>query len=147
MKTEAYPCNVSKGDRKLLAPRSKASHQFTSSPPSDCSPHHQIIVGFASDLSNSIEIPAMVSIVTDMPFAGSAIAQGVKLKDLVRGLESTKWFLLAGSSDPPCKTSERRARAGDREGSFLRGVSNDLAVMERSPIVRNCLHNTVRNGS
>ena len=88
----------------------------------------------------------MVSIVTDMPFAGSAIAQGVKLKDLVRGLESTKWFLLAGSSDPPCKTSERRARAGDREGSFLRGVSNDLALMEHSPIVKNCLHNTVRKG-
>jgi len=81
-----------------------------------------------------------------MSFAGSAIAQGVNcLEDLVRGFPSTKWLLLAGSSDPPCKTSTRKARDCDREGSFLRGVTNDLALMEKSPMVKNCLHNTVRD--
>ena len=83
----------------------------------------------------------------EMFLAGSAIVQGVnQLEDLVRGFQSTKWLLLAGASDPPCKTSTRRARNCDRNGTFLQGVTKDLASMENSPIVKNCLHNTVRKG-
>ena len=122
MLSEASLCNVSRAVWKLLASHSKPSHQLTSRPPFDR--------------------------VTGMePFAGSAIAQGVnRLEHLVRGFKSTKWLLLAGASDPPCKTSTRRARDCDRGSSFLRGVTNDLALMERSPMVKNSLHNTIRKG-
>ena len=137
--SEASLCNVSRAVWNLLAPHWKPSHWLTSSQPSDP------VTGMGS-------------------FAGSAIAQGInQLEDLVRGFQSTKWLLLAGASDPPCKTSTRRARDCDRSvdwvfsflflwvycdrgSSFLQGVTNDLALMEKSPVVKNCLHNTVRKG-
>ena len=116
--SEASLCNVS-SSLEIAYSTINSSHQLTSSPLFDWD--------------------------TSMSFAGSAIAQGVNcLEDLVRGFPSTKWLLLAGSSDPPCKTSTRRARDCDRGSTFLRGVTNDLALMEKSPTVKNCLHNTVR---
>ena len=85
-------------------------------------------------------------------FAGSAIAQGAgKLSNFDSwrpGRAKTKWLLLAGANDPPMETSERRSKDADKSGSFLQGVTNELATMERglkdlkgeSP-----LHNSVRD--
>ena len=88
---------------------------------------------------------AQAIVLRGMALAGSAITQGIgRLEDLVPGFSSTKWLLLAGASDPPCKTSTRRARDCETGSSFLQGVTKDLALMEKSSVVRNCLHNTVR---
>ena len=85
-----------------------------------------------------------------MPFAGSAIAQNAgKLSNFDSwrpgGPQETKWLLMAGATDPPCKTSTRRTRNVDRRGSFLCGVTNDLATMEASEVVKKSLHNAVRD--
>ena len=85
------------------------------------------------------------------PFAGSAIAQRVGVlehfDDWKPSKRATKWLLIAGASDPPCKTSRRRARDIDcnKASSFLHGVTKDLAKMENSHVVRTSLHNTVRD--
>ena len=52
---------------------------------------------------------------------------------------------MAGATDPPCETSTRRTRNAERGGSFLRGVTNDLATMEASEVVKKSLHNAVRD--
>ena len=63
-------------------------------------------------------------------------------------------MLLAGATDPPLavKISDRRTREGKgrwentaRSGSFLRGVSCDLANMEQQQQVIRNLYNTVRD--
>ena len=63
-------------------------------------------------------------------------------------------MLLAGATDPPpaVKISDRRTREGKgrwvntaRSGSFLRGVSCDLANMEQQQQVIRNLYNTVRD--
>ena len=87
-------------------------------------------------------------------FAGSAIAQHAGRLDNFDewrpGTAKTKWLLLAGANDPPkeVEISDRRSRDADKSGSFLQGVTKDLATMERglkdlkgeSP-----LHNSVRD--
>ena len=86
-----------------------------------------------------------------LAFAGSAIAQEVGLlknfDDWKLSKRATKWLLIAGASDPPCKTSRRRARYIDcnEESSFLHGVTKDLAKMENSLVVKKNLYNTVRD--
>ena len=84
-----------------------------------------------------------------MPFAGSAIAQNAgrlyNFDSWRPGPQETKWLLMAGATDPPCETSMRRTRNADRGGSFLRGVTNDLATMEASRFVAKSLHNVVRD--
>ena len=82
-----------------------------------------------------------------MPFAGSAIAQNAGRLDNFEswrpGTQETKWLLLAGATDPPCETSTRRTRNVERTGSFLRGVINDLGMMEASDVVKT--YNVVRD--
>ena len=85
-----------------------------------------------------------------MPSAGSAIAQNVgKLSNFdswrPNGSVETKWLLLAGANDPPCKTSDRRSRDADKGGSFLDGVDNDLVTMKSSPVVKQGLRNILRD--
>ena len=85
-----------------------------------------------------------------MSFAGSAIAQNAGKLDNFEswrpgGPQETKWLLLSGSTDPPCETSTRRTRNVERGGSFLRGVTNDLATMEASEVVTESLYNAVRD--
>ena len=85
-----------------------------------------------------------------MAFAGSAIAQNAGRLDNFDswrpgGPQETKWLLMAGATDPPCETSTRRTRNVDTGGSFLRGVTNDLATMEASEVVKTRLHNAVRD--
>ena len=84
-----------------------------------------------------------------MALAGSAIAQNAGRLDNFDswrpGRQKTKWLLLAGATDPPCETSTRRTRNVDRGGSFLQGVTNDLATMEACEVVKKSLHNAVRD--
>ena len=79
--------------------------------------------------------------------AGSAVSQNVgKLKDFERWKPiagRNKWLLLAGASNPPYKSAQRRNHGnGDL---FLAGVTQDLATMEANPVVKNCLFDTVRS--
>ncbi|XP_020608062.1 uncharacterized protein LOC110046712 [Orbicella faveolata] len=86
-------------------------------------------------------------------FAGSAIAQGPDVGRIDRWLEwnptseKCKWLLLSGASNPPSgiDISDRRTRdiPGVKGGTFLSGVTHDLANMERA--VGTNLFNTVRD--
>ena len=86
-------------------------------------------------------------------FAGSAIAQGPNVGRIDKWSEwkttptDTKWLLLSGASDPPCgiTISDRRTRdtPGARGGTFLPGVSQDLANMEAAVGAK--LFNTVKD--
>ena len=72
--------------------------------------------------------------------AGSAIAQGPNVDRIDRWPQwkptsiETKWLLLSGASDPPrgIDISDRRTRdtPGVKGGTFLSGVTHDLANME-----------------
>ena len=87
--------------------------------------------------------------------AGSAIAQGPnvgridKLSEWKPSQPNCKrlWLLIAGASDPPSDIaiSDRRTRdcPGARGGSFLSGVTHDLANMEAA--VKSELFNTVKD--
>ena len=86
-------------------------------------------------------------------FAGSAIVQGPNVGRIDRWPEwsptsfKPKWLLLSGASDPPCgiTISDRRTRdkPGVRSGTFLSGVTHDLANMEAAVGVN--LFNTVKD--
>jgi len=90
-------------------------------------------------------------------FAGSAIAQNAgqlhnfdswRPGSWGRGTGGkTKWLLIAGATNPPgeIEISTRRTRNAESGGSFLRGLTNDLATMEASEVVTKSLHNVVRN--
>ena len=54
-------------------------------------------------------------------------------------------YHLVGATDPPCDTSTRRTRNINKNSSFLRGVTNDLATMEASKKVKKGLYNAVRD--
>ena len=75
-------------------------------------------------------------------FAGSAIVQGWSPTPI-----GYKWLLLSGASDPPrgITISDRRTRdiPGMRNGTFLSGVTHDLANMEAAVGVN--LFNTVKD--
>ena len=84
--------------------------------------------------------------------AGSAIAQGPSVGKIAKWTEwnppsiRTKWLLLAGASDPPreISISERRTRdtPGEKGGTFLHGVCDDLKNMEKA--IGSNLFNLVR---
>jgi len=86
-------------------------------------------------------------------FAGSAIAQGPNVGRIDRWLEwkptsiKPRWLLLSGASDPPggINISDRRSRdaPGVRSGTFLSGVTHDLANMEAAVGIN--LFNTVKD--
>ena len=86
-------------------------------------------------------------------FAGSAIVQGSYVgridhwKEWSPTLIEPKWLLLSGASDPPraITISDRRSRdiPGVRNGTFLSGVTHDLANMEAAVEVN--LFNTVKD--
>ena len=85
--------------------------------------------------------------------AGSAIAQGQFVGRIDQWSEwqptdrEPSWLLLSGATDPPREIgiSNRRTRdaKGDRNGSFLAGVTLDLLNMEA--VVKTKLFNTVRD--
>jgi len=86
--------------------------------------------------------------------AGSAIAQGPNVGRIDRWPQwkptrkELRWLLLSGASDPPSgiTISDRRTRddiSGVRSGTFLSGVTYDLANMER--LVGNDLFNTIKD--
>ncbi len=86
-------------------------------------------------------------------FAGSAIAQGPNVGRIDRWSDwnpttaEPKWLLLSGASDPPSgiNISDRKPRddPGVRGGSFLAGVTHDLANVEDA--VGTKLFNTVKD--
>ena len=86
-------------------------------------------------------------------FAGSAIAQGpfVGRIDCWSEWRPTReeplWLLLSGATDPPKEIgiSKRRTRdaQGDRNGTFIAGVTRDLVNME--DVVETKLFNTVKD--
>ena len=86
-------------------------------------------------------------------FAGSAIKQGPNVGRIDRWSEwnptflEPKWLLLSGASDPPSciNISDRRTRdiPGVRSGTFLSGVTLDLANMEAAVGIN--LFNTVKD--
>ena len=88
-----------------------------------------------------------------MPFAGSAIAQGPNVGQIDRWLQwkptsiEPRWLLLSGASDPPrgIDIFDRRTRAkpGVKGGTFLAGVTHDLANMEAAVGAK--LFNTVKD--
>ena len=90
-----------------------------------------------------------------MPYslAGSAIKQGPNVGRIDRWSEwnptflEPKWLLLSGASDPPSRIniSDRRTRdiPGVRSGTFLSGVTLDLANMEAAVGIN--LFNTVKD--
>ena len=90
---------------------------------------------------------------TPRHLAGSAIAQGScvgridKWSDWKPTRHNCRWLLLSGASKPPCNItiSDRRTRDchGDRCGTFLPGVTHDLANMEGA--VKADLFNTVKD--
>ena len=73
-------------------------------------------------------------------FAGSAIAQGPFVgridcwSEWRPTSEEPLWLLLSGATDPPKEIgiSKRRTRdaQGDRNGTFIAGVTRDLVNME-----------------
>ena len=77
----------------------------------------------------------------------------VKLDDFDRWKPiraKSKWLLLAGATDPPesVHITDRRSRDGhsDRSGSFLHGVSRDLANVEATMTkIKGDLFNSVRD--
>ena len=85
--------------------------------------------------------------------AGSAIVQGPNVGRIDQWQEwsptsiEPKWLLLSGASDPPraITISDRRTRdkPGVRSGTFLSGVTHDLANMEAAVGVN--LFNTVKD--
>ena len=88
----------------------------------------------------------------NLKLAGSAIGQNA---GLLKEFENWKppgpkalWLLLAGATAPPKNiwiSSRRNSTEGG--GSFLHGVSHDLTNMEGAAVVKNNLHNVVRNFS
>jgi len=90
----------------------------------------------------------------DCDFAGCAIEQGPNVGRIDRWelwkptSKEPRWLLLSGASDPPSGVtiSDRRTRnetPGVRSGTFLAGVTSDLANMERT--VGTYLFNTVKD--
>ena len=87
------------------------------------------------------------------PLAGSAVAQGSNVGRIDRWPQwsptpiEPRWLLLSGASDPPSRItiSDRRTRdtPGERRGTFLSGVTHDLANMQDT--VESNLFNTVSN--
>ena len=93
-----------------------------------------------------------------MFLAGSAIAQNAglistletwmpkRIISLEPGL-NPKWLLLAGANNPPkdVSISDRRTRGavGDKNGTFLGGVTKDLANMEDA--IGSKLYNTIKD--
>ena len=85
--------------------------------------------------------------------AGSAIQQGPDVGRIDQWSKwkptsnETKWLLLSGASDPPSEItiSDRRTRAtpGVKGGTFLSGVTYDLANMEAA--VGDKLFNSVKD--
>ena len=82
----------------------------------------------------------------NLKLAGSAIGQKAGLLEEFEKWKApgpkALWLLLAGATAPPetIRISRRR-----NSGSFLLGVSHDLANMEGAAVVMSNLHNVVRN--
>ena len=107
------------------------------------------------ELVQTIETVKMLSYTKTMPRhpAGSALAQGPCVGRIdcwpqwLPTSNKTMWLLLSGASDPPSgiSISDRRTRdtPGERHGTFLAGVTNDLLNMEAA--VGDELFNTVKD--
>ena len=103
----------------------------------------------------TVKIKTVISYTKTMRchLAGSAFAQGPYVGRIdcwpqwLPTSNKTMWLLLSGASDPPSgvSISDRRTRdtPGERRGTFLAGVTNDLLNMEAA--VGDELFNTVKD--
>ena len=58
--------------------------------------------------------------------------------------KKVQWLLLSGATDPPNNVQISNRKSRDR-GSFLEGITSDFLNMERLPVVKKGLYNSVRN--